>query len=239
MSTVLIVGIILVVTLVGVSLLQWVLRRRQLRLERALPQVEEMARLVLEPSDFPASFHLDYRGPLTNERLAQEAPDEEAALEALDEVGRVIGYRQAFRDPRSYSEIVDILLNWTLRRDAQHRQLTVDLSLYEDAGGGGEAVDEPPPAAEDEGAEEPSSIRVTEIREHGLAFARSVRQWSRLDARGQETQRKVEVRWQAARLGCLVSGDSEPPGGIAAEEVYRLARLVQGRVAAGDAVGAP
>ncbi|MEE9277823.1 MAG: hypothetical protein V3V06_05385, partial [Dehalococcoidia bacterium] len=231
MSTVLVVGIILIALLVGVSVLQWLIRRRQARVERKLPHVAEMASLGLQLSEFPAGYRVHYRGPVTNERLARESEDEEDALDEIDEQGRVIGYRQAFRDPRSYGEVVDVLLNLTLRRKLQQRLLLADITLFEDANGAAEAINEPPPTPDESGAGESGmTVRVAEMDGHGLAFAHSVRQWSRLNAQGDELQRKLEVRWQSGRIGCVVAGDSEPPGGINPADVWRVARTIHERV---------
>ena len=223
--TYLVVGIILIVLLVGVSALQWALRRRQAAHERALPHVAELAALALAPAEFPGGYHVDYRGPLTNERLAYQSPDERATLDELDELGRVIGYRQAFRDPRSYGEVIDVALNFSLRARTQQRLLTVDLSLFEDPEGAADSAGAAAPS--DDGA----SIRVSDVDGHGLGFAGSVRQWSRM-AGATEVQRKTEVRWSSGRLSCVVSGDSEPPGGVEAQAVCDLAARVQERVAA-------
>ena len=223
--TYLVVGIILIVLLVGVSALQWALRRRQAAHERALPHVAELAVLALAPAEFPGGYHVDYRGPLTNERLAYQSPDERATLDELDELGRVIGYRQAFRDPRSYGEVIDVALNFSLRAHTQQRLLTVDLSLFEDPEGAADSAGAAAPS--DDGA----SIRVSDVDGHGLGFAGSVRQWSRM-AGATEVQRKTEVRWSSGRLSCVVSGDSEPPGGVEAQAVCDLAARVQERVAA-------
>ena len=219
----LVVGIILIVLLVGVTLLQWALRQRQAARERALPHVSDLEALALAEAERPAGYHVDYRGPVTNERLAYESRNERSALAELDEQGRVIGYRQAFRDPRSFGELIDVTLNWTLRARTRQRLLTVELSLFEDAEG----------AAEFAGAAAPSdgAIRVTDAGEHDLAFAESVRQWSRM-AGATEAQRKLEVRWRSGRVGCVVAGDSEPPGGIEPAAVHGLARRVHERVAA-------
>ena len=223
--TYLVVGIILIVLLVGVSLLQWALRRRQAARERSLPHVAELAALALAPGEFPGGYHVDYRGPLTNERLAYQSPDERATLDELDEQGRVVGYRQAFRDPRSYGEVIDVALNFSLRAGTRQRLLTVDLNLFEDAEGAADFAGAAAPA--DDGA----AIRVSDVEGHDLGFAESVRQWSRMAA-GDEVQRKLEVRWRSGRLGCVVSGDSEPPGGVEAQAVCDLAARIQERVAA-------
>ena len=74
--TVLVVGIIVIALLIGFSLLQWLLRRRQAAHERRLPYVAELAALALTASEFPAGYHVHYRGPLTNERLAFLSADE-------------------------------------------------------------------------------------------------------------------------------------------------------------------
>lgn len=226
--TVLVVGIILIALLVGFSLLQWLLRRRQAAHERGLPHVAELAALALTGSEFPPGYHVHYRGPLTNERLAFLSADENATLDELDELGRIVGYRQAFRDPRSYGELIDVPLNLTLRSSTRQRMLTLDINLFEDAEGAAEYVGEAPPAPDD--PESGGTIRVSDVGSHELDFADSVRQWSRL-LDGDEMQRKVEVRWRSGRLGCVVSGDSEPPGGIEAAEVCLLAQRIQDRMA--------
>lgn len=231
--TVLVVGVILIALLVGVSALQWLLRRREAGIERRMPHVGELAELALPESNFPPEFSIDYRGPMTNERLAQGTDDEAATLDELDEQGRVIGYRQRFRDPKSYGELADVLLNHTLRSGTQHRLYSIDISLYEDSEGASEAVNETPPQPADADSEGvPSTIRVADIGTHSLDFAESVRSWSRMDEHDAEVQRKIEVRWRAGRLGCVVAGDSEPAGGIEASEVCRLAQIVQNRVRA-------
>lgn len=236
--TVLVVGIILIALLVGVSLLQWLLRRRQVAIELNYPHVSELAALALTPAEFPNDYDIDYRGPVTNERLARGADNEAAALDEFDQTGRVIGYRQAFRNPRSRGELVDVILNNTTRKGMQQRLLAVDISLFEDAAGAAEATDETPPDPTDTASSDGSlTIRVSDVGEHNLAFAQSVRQWSRLAADGTELQRKIEVRWQDGLIGGVVAGDSEPPGGVSAEDVCRLARIVHDRVAASPLVG--
>ena len=46
-----------------------------------------------------------------------------------------------------------------------------------------------------------------------------------------ELQRKVEARWHEGRISCFVTGDAEPPAGLATEDVLRVARSVHERVA--------
>ncbi|PZC49464.1 MAG: hypothetical protein DK306_000703 [Chloroflexi bacterium] len=239
--TVLVVGIILIALLVAVSALQWALRRRQTAKERALPHVAELEVLALTPDEFPSGYHIHYRGPLTNERLAYQTDDEPKVLDELDEVGRVIGYRQAFRSPRSYGELIDVPLNLTLRSSTQQRLVTVDLSLFEDAEGATDFVGEPPPPPDDPNLDNDAadgSIRVSDVGSHELDFADSVRQWSRMQ-RADEVQRKVEVRWRSGRLGCVVTGDSEPPGGIEAKQICELAQRIQDRIATSPLAQAP
>lgn len=226
--TVLIVGIILIALLVGASLLQWALRRRQAAAERARPHVGELHAMALSADEFPSGYHVQYRGPLTNERLAYQTGDENKVLDELDEVGRIIGYRQTFRDPRSYGELIDVPLNLTVRSARQHRVITVDLNLFEDAEGASDFIGEPPPPPDS--PDDDGSIRVSDVGSHELDFADSVRQWSRMQ-RDAEVQRKVEVRWRSGRLGCVVAGDSEPPGGIEAGEICALAERIQSRIA--------
>jgi hypothetical protein len=226
---VLVVGLILIALLVGSSLLQWALRHRQAATERRLPHVAELASLALTASEFPGGYQIDYRGPLTNERLAFRSEDEGKALNDLAEVGHVIGYRQAFRDPRSFGELVDVILNLTVRSGARHRMINLHIALFEDTEGAAEWVGESPSATGGEDSE--TTVRVADIGEHHLAFADSVRQWSRLSD-ATEVQRKIEARWRTGRLGCVVSGDSEPPGGIEAQQICDIARIVHGRIAA-------
>ncbi len=226
--TVLIVGIILIAALLAFTLLQWALRRRQVAKERARPYVAELAPLALREAEFPPGYHVHYRGPLTNERLAYLSPDEHATLDQLDEQGREIGYRQAFRDPRSYGELTDVILNNTLRSKTRHRMISVDISLFEDATGADEAIDEALPTPDD--ADSPlTTVQVSDLGPRNLDFAHSARRWSRREGET-ELQRKVEVRWRAGRLGCVVTGDSEPPGGVSEDEVRDLARRIHERV---------
>ena len=229
MDPVLVAGIVLIALLVGVTVLQSALRRRQGSVERGMPFVGELGALVLTETEYPQGYTVLYRGPVTNERLAVNAPDEPSAFAEIDSAGRVMGYRQAFRDPKSYGELIDVLLNLTLRKNKPHRQLDLEVVLYEDEEGAIEGVDEelpPNPHIDDDG----NSLEVTNLDGHNLAFADSVRQWSRKAESGSELQRKVEVRWHTGRMGCFVSGDSEPPGSISADEVLGLAKQVQERV---------
>jgi hypothetical protein len=229
MDPVLVAGIVLIALLVGVTVLQSALRRRQGSVERGMPFVGELGALVLSEAEYPRGYTILYRGPVTNERLAVNAPDEASAFAEIDSAGRMMGYRQAFRDPKSYGEFIDVLLNLTTRKNAPHRQLDLQVVLYEDEEGAIEGIDEelpPNPHIDDEG----NSLEVTTLDGHNLGFADSVRQWSRKAESGSELQRKLEVRWHAGRIGCFVSGDSEPPGSITAEEVLDLAKRVQQRV---------
>ncbi len=229
MDPVLVAGIVLIALLVGVTVLQSAMRRRQGAVERRMPLVGELGALVLTETEYPQGYAVLYRGPVTNERLAVNAPDEATAFADIDSAGRVMGYRQAFRDPKSYGEFADVLLNLTTRKHQAHRQLDLEVVLYEDEEGAIEGVDEelpPNPHIDDEG----NSLEVTNLDGHDLGFADSVRQWSRKAESGSELQRKVEVRWHTGRVGCFVSGDCEPPGSIPTDEVLRLAKRVQERV---------
>ncbi len=233
MDPVLIAGIVIIALLVGVSVLQRVFAGRQAAVERALPNVPALAALALSKTEYPAGYSIQYRGPVTNDRLAYDSDDEDATFSEVDSAGRLIGYRQAFRDPRSFGEIPDVLLNLTLRRSAQQKQIDVEIVLFEDEEGAREGIDEdlpPNPNLDDDG----NSLEVSNVDGHGLDFAASVRQWSRKTSEGRELQRKVEVRWQEGRLGCFVTVDSEPPGAIEPDTAFQLARRVHDRAAASD-----
>ena len=230
MDPILLVGIILIALLVGVSLLQNLVRRRQAAVERRLPHVDALSGLVLAPGEYPDGYSGDYRGPVTNERLAYASDDEDEAFAEIDSAGRVIGYRQSFRDPHSYGEVVDVLLNLTVRRGTTHRRIDVEVVLYEDEEGAIEGTDEelpPHPSLDDEG----NALEVTNVDGHDLGFADAVRQWSRVSQAGVELQRKIEARWHEGRISYFVTGDSEPPGALETEDVLRVAREVHERVA--------
>ena len=230
MDPILLVGIILIVLLVAVTLLQNVVRRRQAGIERRLPHVDALAGLALAPGEYPQGYSVDYRGPVTNERLAYDSQDEEETFAEIDSSGRVVGYRQSFRDPHSYGDLVDVLLNLSLRRGKTHRRLDVEVVLYEDEEGAIEGADEelpPNPSVDEDG----NSLKVTTVDGHNLAFANAVRQWSRVSPNGVELQRKIEARWHEGRISCFVTGDAEPPGALQAEDVLRVAREVHERVA--------
>ena len=77
MDPVLLAGIILIVLLVAVTLLQNVVRRRQASIERRLPHVDALSGMALAPGEYPQGYSVDYRGPVTNERLAYDSEDEE------------------------------------------------------------------------------------------------------------------------------------------------------------------
>jgi hypothetical protein len=238
MDPVVLAGIILIVLLLAVTLLQNVVRRRQASVERRLPHVDALSRLALAPSEYPADYSIDYRGPVTNERLAYDSENEDAAFAEIDSSGRLVGYRQSFRDPCSYGELVDVLLNLSLRRGKTHRRMDVEVILYEDEEGAAEGVDEalpPNPRMDEDG----NSLEVTNVDDHGLNFANAVRQWSRVSPDGVELQRKIEARWQEGRISCFVTGDAEPPSALEANDVLRLAREVHKRVARSDLHDAP
>jgi hypothetical protein len=238
MDPVLLAGIILIVLLVAVTLLQNVVRRRQAGIERRLPHVDALSGLALAPGEYPQGYSVDYRGPVTNERLAYDSEDEDESFAEIDSSGRVIGYRQSFRDPQSHGELVDVLLNLTLRRGKTHRRIDVEVVLYEDEEGAIEGTDEelpPNPSVDDEG----NSLEVTTVDGHNLGFADAVRQWSRVSQDGTELQRKLEARWHEGRISCFVTGDAEPPGALQAEDVLRVAREVHERVARSGLCEAP
>lgn len=230
MDPLLVAGIVLIVLFVGVPILQAGVRRRQAAVERRLPHVSELAGLVLTRPEYPEGFAVQYRGPVTNERLAWEAEDEEAAFAEIDATGRVMGYRQTFRDPRSFGELTDVLLNWTLRRQTAQREVVAEVVLYEDAQGAMEGVDEevpPQPNVDDDG----NALEVSAVDGHDLGFATSVREWVRRAPDGTALQRRLAVRWHDGRLGCFVTGDAEPADALDTELVLRTARLVHERAA--------
>ena len=104
MSSVAVDGIVLLAALGGILILQWAVRRRQRRLDRRQPWVAELTSLVLRRDERPAGLAVQYDRPLTNERLAALALDPQSARDEADALGSVIGYRQEFRDPRSYGK---------------------------------------------------------------------------------------------------------------------------------------
>ena len=230
--TVLVIGIILLALLVGVSLLQYLARRRDLSRESRLPFVAELRDAGLPRAQFPGGFHVQFQGPVTSERIAFAGDEPEAALDELDGQGRLIGYRQLFRDPRSFGEITDVLLNLALRRNRPQRQIRLDLTLYEDGESAATASADTPDAQPEDS--DGSSVRIAEVDRHGLDFADSVREWRRIGVDGEAQQRMVEIRWHDGRVAVTASADSEPPGGVADEDLFAVARTARDRIAGSD-----
>ena len=228
-------GIVLLAALGGILILQWAVWRRQRRLDRRQPLVAELTSLILTPNEHPAGLAVQFAGPLTNERLASLAPDPPADLDEADALGRVIGYRQEFRDPRSYGEITDVLLNATLRRGRLHRLFRVELEVFEDEIGARQLLEDA--SSPEEHVEGGDVVRVVVEPAEALPFATLLR-WSRVDADGRTMQSKLEARWRAGQVVATVTTDSEPPHGLAADDLTRVATLLQARID-GNTLGQP
>ena len=221
MSTGLIVGIIIILLVVGVPILQALIRAAQRRRSLRATGVLELRAAGLRGDELPRGLARQAAEAVTSEAIALATDNPEATITQLDDSGRVIGYRESFRDPRSLGEFMDWLLAQTIFRNRAHRRVEVELTRYESAEQAAEALTMDPvlDAGDD-------SVQVEDAGERGGILAR---QWTRAED-GSTVQRMLELRWASADILAVVRGDSEPTGALDDDEVRRLAGLVKGRL---------
>ena len=221
MSTGLIVGIIIILLVVGVPILQALIRAVQQRRSLGAEGVAKLKAAGLRSDDLPRGLARQTAEAVTSEDIALADEHPEATITQLDASGRVIGYRESFRDPRSLGEFIDWLLVQTIFRNRAHRRVELELTRYESAQHANEALEAQPPAdLGDEG------VQVEDAGERAGILAR---EWTRTE-NGSTVQRMLELRWASGDILAVVRGDSEPSGALDDDEVHRLAGLVKGRL---------
>lgn len=221
MSTALIVGIIIVLLVVGVPLLQTVLRSVQRRRSLSANGVPELRAAGLRPDEVPSGLVRQTAESVTSEAIALADDNPQATITQLDEGGRVIGYREVFRDPRSWGEFLDVVLTQTLYRGRAHRRVELELTRYKSAEQAASALDSGPPIEHGE-----DGVVVVDAGERGGVQAR---EWTRSEG-DQVIQRMLELRWTSGDVLAVLRGDSEPSGVLDDEDVERLAMLVRSRL---------
>ena len=221
MSTGLIIGILILLLVVGVPILQAIIRGVQRRRSLAAEGVPSLRAAGLRREDLPQGLARQPAEAVTSEELALADDNPQATITQLDDSGRVIGYRESFRDPRSWGEFIDWLLTQTIHRSRPHRRVEVELTRYESSEQASEALQADPPSGMiDEG------VQVEDAGERGGVMAR---EWTRTE-NGDTVQRMVELRWTSGDVLAVVRGDSEPSGHLDDDDVHRLAALVKGRL---------
>lgn len=220
MSTALIVGILIVLLVFGVPILQAGLRGLQRRRSLSLDGVPALAAAGLRAEELPSGLKAEGAAAVTSEELAFASEVPEATIAQLDAAGRVIGYRESFRDPRSWGELADVVLQRTLWRNRTHRRIELELTQYRSSEQAEAALEAAPLLGVEGGVE----IEEGEERSGAKALV-----WTRRE--GEEVvQRMLELRWAVGDVTAVLRGDSEPLGGIADEDVVRLVQLVKGRL---------
>ena len=221
MSTGLIVGIIIIVLVVGVPILQALIRGAQRRRSLAADGVPELRSAGLRNDELPSGLARQTAEAVTSEDIALADENPQATITQLDDAGRIIGYRESFRDPRSLGEFMDWLLAQSIYRNRQHRRVEIELTRYESSEQAAEALQaDPPMDAGDAG--------VT-VEEAGDRNGLQAREWTRSE-NGDTVQRMLELRWASGDVLGVVRGDSEPSGALDDAEVERLASLVKDRL---------
>ena len=221
MSTGLIIGILILLLVVGVPIVQAIIRSVQRRRSLATEGVPSLRAAGLRADELPAGLARQSAAAVTSEELALADEHPQATITQLDDSGRVIGYRESFRDPRSLGEFMDWLLTQTINRNRPHRRVEVELTRYESSEQAAEVLRaEPPSDVED------VDVQIAEAGERGGLLAR---EWTRSE-NGATIQRMLELRWTSGDVLGVVRGDSEPSGHLEDDEVRRLAALVKGRL---------
>ncbi len=221
MSTALVVGIIIILLVVGVPILQAIIRGWQRRRSLGASGVPELRAAGLRGAELPGGLRRQSAQSVTSEEIALASDNPQATITQLDDAGRVIGYREVYRDPRSWGEFVDVLLTQTLYRGRAHRRVELELSRYESAEQASAALDGGTPVEDGE-----DGVVVSDAGEReGL----QAREWTRSEG-GAVIQRMLELRWSSGDVLGVLRGDSEPSGALEDAEVERLAALVRERL---------
>ncbi len=228
MSTELLIGVLIILLVVGVPLLQAIIRAFQRRRSLGMDGVASLRAMGLRRDELPRGISIQSAEAVTSEDIALADDHPEAAIARLDASGRVIGYRECFRDPRSMGEFLDWVCGQTVYRHRAHRRIELELSRYETAEQALDAVSEMPQLDASD-----ASVSVEEIGElNGEAGEGSdgvlAREWTRAE-QGTPSQRMLELRWASGNVLAVLRGDSEPAGALDDEDVRRLAALVKGR----------
>ena len=221
MSTGLIVGIIIILLVVGVPILQALIRGAQRRRSLAAEGVPALRDAGLRPNELPSGLSRQTAEAVTSEDIALADENPEATITQLDDSGRIIGYRESFRDPRSWGEFIDWALAQSIYRNRQHRRIELELTRYESSQQANDALQGDPPS--DLGDE---AVSVNDAGERGGVLAR---EWTRTE-NGDTVQRMLELRWASGDVLGVIKGDSEPSGALDDDEVHRLATLVRDRL---------
>ena len=221
MSTGLIIGIMIILLVVGVPILQAAIRAAQRRRSLSAEGVPSLKAAGLRSDELPSGLSPQVAEAVSSEAIALASDNPEATIAQLDLAGRVIGYRESFRDPRSWGEFFDWVFAQTVYRNRAHRRVEVELTKYESDERAAESLDvDPPRDIDDDG------VTIVDIGERGGLL---MREWTRME-NGASVQRMIELRWASGDVVGVVRGDSEPSGVLADEEVQRLAALVKSRL---------
>ncbi len=220
MSTELLIGILILLLVVGVPVLQAIIRAGQRRRSLGVDGVSDLRAMGLSREDLPGGLALQSAEAVTSEEIALADDHPEATIAQLDESGRVIGYRESFRDPRSMGEFLDWVCGQTVYRNRAHRRIELELTRYESDEQASQALTEEPRLDAADG-----EVSVEEMDDRGELMAR---EWRRSE-NGADVQRMLELRWASGDVLAVLRGDSEPSGALDDAEVERLASLVRSR----------
>ncbi len=221
MSTELVIGILILLLVVGVPIVQAVVRWMQRRRSLGMDGIAALRAMGLRRDELPAGLAPQASEAVTSEDIALADDNPEAKIAQLDDSGRVIGYRESFRDPRSMGEFLDWVCGQTVYRNRAHRRIELELTRYETEEQASEALAEAPLLDPTE-----SDVSVEEAEERAGVLAR---EWTRSE-NGSAVQRMLELRWASGDVLAVMRGDSEPSGALDDSEVERLASLVRSRL---------
>lgn len=221
MSTELVIGILILLLVVGVPIVQAVVRWMQRRRSLGMDGIAALRAMGLRRDELPAGLAPQASEAVTSEDIALADDNPEARIAQLDDSGRVIGYRESFRDPRSMGEFLDWVCGQTVYRNRAHRRIELELTRYETNEQASEALAEAPLLDPSD-----SDVSVEEAEERSGVLAR---EWTRSE-NGSAVQRMLELRWASGDVLAVVRGDSEPSGALDDSEVERLASLVRSRL---------
>ncbi|MYB22330.1 MAG: hypothetical protein F4066_11515 [Chloroflexi bacterium] len=221
MSTELVIGILILLLVVGVPVVQAMVRAFQRRRSLGIDGVSALRAAGLRTTDLPAGLSPQTAEAVTSEAIALADDNPEATIAQLDESGRVIGYRESYRDPRSMGEFLDWVCGQTVYRNRAHRRVELELTRYETA-------DQALAALAEEPRLDPSDAEVS-VEDAGERGGILAREWTRSE-NGAGVQRMLELRWASGDVLAVVRGDSEPSGALDDDDVRRAAELVKGRL---------
>ncbi len=221
MSTELVIGILILLLVVGVPIVQAIIRAFQRRQSLGIDGVSALRAAGLHADELPAGLSPQTAEAVTSEEIALADANPEATIAQLDDSGRVIGYRESYRDPRSIGEFLDWVCAQTVHRNRAHRRIELELTRYETADQASAALAEPPRL-------DPSDAEVS-VEDAGERGGILAREWTRSE-NGAAVQRMFELRWATGDVLAVVRGDSEPSGALDDDEVRRVAESVRSRL---------